>query len=130
MLQHQYSFFPEESNCYAVEEDRDKISGEDGGEKSAVQVSLVGDERLPHWTALVATPGKHNNDYALRGEKIYLPVGKEKGEGSKGEGDEEVLDEDPASEGCDGGVHLDEHGSDQLSNQLDTFWTAWLRSYF
>ena len=69
----------------------------------------------------------------LWGRKIYLPVGKEKGEGSKGEGDEEVLDEDPASEGGDGAVHLDdEYGSGhyQLSNQLDTFWMAWLRLYF
>ena len=46
-------------------------------------------------------------------KRNYLPVGEEKGEGSYGEGDEEVLDEEPAGEGGDSGVHLDDDATDQ-----------------
>ena len=43
-------------------------------------------------------------------EDINPPVCEEKGKGSYGEGDEQVLDEQPAGEGRDGNVHLDDDG--------------------
>ena len=52
--------------------------------------------------------------WCLKGN--YLPVGEEKGEGSYGEGDEEVLDEEPTGEGGDGAIHLEDDSGDSGVN--------------
>ena len=48
----------------------------------------------------------------MKFEMVYLPVGQEEGKGSNCKGDEQVLYEDPTSQGGDRGVHLDDPGSD------------------